>query len=222
MKLTARQIGEYDSRDFHGEETWKRWKQDYDRLMSFRKSLKGKPNGMTRLELALNDQMIEGYDFQLFHSSMLQRYDRCVCGRCSRLRAGITDEVANEKFKQALNKAFEQIVEESIAEEAKKRGFTIEEFKSMIAEKEAMRSTRQSKRDQLMPPKETLPRSYREQAEIAIGALITLVLLSFLIVVILGAIEMTTGVAIWPWAIGGIIGLLSSRAITNRNIPLDP
>lgn len=41
--LTMRERGEIESCEFYGEETWLKWKKHYGELMSYRKSLKGKP-----------------------------------------------------------------------------------------------------------------------------------------------------------------------------------
>ena len=43
LKLNARQIGELEARQFLGDDVWKAYKTDYDQMMAFRKTLKGKP-----------------------------------------------------------------------------------------------------------------------------------------------------------------------------------
>lgn len=51
-------------REFLGEETWKRWKQDEERLLQFRNefaALKRKPDQYERAQLALNKVFIDGY-----------------------------------------------------------------------------------------------------------------------------------------------------------------
>jgi hypothetical protein len=52
---------EQECRDFLGDETWKRWKTDYDTLMAFRKTLKGKPTPEQRLILEMNNAFISFY-----------------------------------------------------------------------------------------------------------------------------------------------------------------
>lgn len=89
--LTPRQIGEYDARDFLGEETWKRWKLHYDWCMAYRKTLKGKPTEEQREILTENAEWIEFYGSVLFHSPRLARANNnpgglCACTRCGQLR----------------------------------------------------------------------------------------------------------------------------------------
>jgi hypothetical protein len=41
--ITPIQKAEFQQRDFLGNETWVKWKQELDLCMSFRKTIKGKP-----------------------------------------------------------------------------------------------------------------------------------------------------------------------------------
>lgn len=90
MVLNERQIGEFESRAFHGDDVWKRWKQDYDDCMAYRKSLKGKPDEEQRVQLQVNALWIEFYGSVLFHSPTLQRTDLCACTRCGQTRQAKT------------------------------------------------------------------------------------------------------------------------------------
>lgn len=85
-QLTARQVGEYEARAFHGEETWKRWKADYDQCMAYRKTLKGKPTDEQRVTLEMNAMFIEFYGSVLFHSARLATSGRCACTNCGKKR----------------------------------------------------------------------------------------------------------------------------------------
>ena len=86
VKLTARQIGEFESRDFLGEDTWKRWKLDYDNCMAWRKTLNGKPDDYDRLLIRLNHDALELYGSNLFHSVSLAKEDMCACTHCGQNR----------------------------------------------------------------------------------------------------------------------------------------
>jgi hypothetical protein len=66
MSLTSKQKGELWARDFLGEDTWKRWKQDMDSLLAYRKTLKGKPNEFERFTLETNDVWIKFYNQVLY------------------------------------------------------------------------------------------------------------------------------------------------------------
>lgn len=79
-KISARERGELESRGLLSDETWIGWKQDYDELMSYRKSIKGKPTAEQRLMLHLNKIFIDFYERLLFHAEMLG--GTCVCARC--------------------------------------------------------------------------------------------------------------------------------------------
>lgn len=93
--LTTKQIGEYEARDFLGDDTWKRWKLEYDNCMGFRKSysrtLRGKPDEADRAILAANDASIEFLGSVLFHSVSLSKIGRtpgglCACTACGQKR----------------------------------------------------------------------------------------------------------------------------------------
>jgi hypothetical protein len=86
MQLNARQIGEYEARDFLGEETWKSWKQDYDQCMGYRKTIKGKPTEEQRVALELNAMFIEFNGSVLFHSTVLAARKQCACTSCGQKR----------------------------------------------------------------------------------------------------------------------------------------
>lgn len=86
QKLNARQIGEFEAREFYGDDVWKAWKQDYDECMSFRKSLKGKPTDEQRVQIDVNAHWIEFYGSVLFHSVRLSQNNLCGCTRCGQLR----------------------------------------------------------------------------------------------------------------------------------------
>lgn len=92
MNLNARQIGEYDARDFLGEETWKRWKLDYDNCMAYRKTIKGKPDEEQQAMLKLNAMFIEFYGSVLFHSASLSKRDQCACTRCGQRRQNVNSK----------------------------------------------------------------------------------------------------------------------------------
>lgn len=86
MQLNARQIGEFEARDFLGEDTWKRWKTDYDNCMAYRKTIKGKPTEEQMVVLQMNAQFIEFYGSVLFHSVSLAKRGICGCTRCGQRR----------------------------------------------------------------------------------------------------------------------------------------
>lgn len=86
MNLNARQIGEYEAREFLGEETWKRWKLDYDNCMAYRKTIKGKPTEEQMVLLNTNADFIEFYGSVLFHSVSLAKRNLCGCTRCGQKR----------------------------------------------------------------------------------------------------------------------------------------
>lgn len=86
MELNAKQIGEFEARAFLGDEEWKRMKQDYDSCMTYRKTIKGKPDEEQRAMLQMNAAFIEFYGSVLFHSVNLAKRDRCACTRCGQIR----------------------------------------------------------------------------------------------------------------------------------------
>jgi hypothetical protein len=103
MKLNERHIGEFESRDFLGDDVWKSLKRHYDDCMGFRKTIKGKPNDEQLLQLLINACDVEHYDSVLFHSARLATYDRCTCGSCTRKRQGI-EPTAFKKLLEFLKK----------------------------------------------------------------------------------------------------------------------
>lgn len=86
MRLTAKQIGEYDARDFLGDDVWRAWKTDYDQLMAFRKTIKGKPTEEQMIQLEMNKTWIAFYDRVLSHSATLATHNKCVCAGCAQAR----------------------------------------------------------------------------------------------------------------------------------------
>lgn len=84
--VPARQLCENDARSFLGEETWKRWKAEYDTCMSFRKTLKGKPTEEQRAQLQANAEWIQFCDVVLWHSTRLAQSGRCTCAMCDQER----------------------------------------------------------------------------------------------------------------------------------------
>jgi len=71
------------ARDYLGDEVWKEWKRDYDELMAYRKTIKGKPDIYQQAMLALNQPWIDFYKSALFHTA--GKTD-CNCRNCSLLR----------------------------------------------------------------------------------------------------------------------------------------
>lgn len=86
LKLNARQVGELEARQFLGDDVWKAYKTDYDQMMAFRKTLKGKPTEEQRIILDMNNAFIDFYGSVLFHSPKLAAQNRCDCTRCGRIR----------------------------------------------------------------------------------------------------------------------------------------
>ena len=58
------------ARDFLGEELWIEWMKDYESLMAFRKTIKGKPTEEQRAQLIENNIWIEYYKTVLFHDGI--------------------------------------------------------------------------------------------------------------------------------------------------------
>lgn len=85
-QINARQIGEIDAKAFLGDETWRKWKTDYDQCMAYRKTIKGKPTDEQRVTLEMNAIFIEFYGSVLFHSTRLAASNRCACTRCGQKR----------------------------------------------------------------------------------------------------------------------------------------
>jgi hypothetical protein len=71
-----------NAREFLGDEFWKSCKTDYDLLMAYRKTLKGKPDDFQRLTLDLNKIFIDFYGTLLFHGDS----NPCQCRYCSQKR----------------------------------------------------------------------------------------------------------------------------------------
>lgn len=84
--LNSRQLSEIHARDFLGDDLWKDYKKDYDSLMSYRKTLKGKPTEEQMITIKMNAYWISYYDRILWHSSILANHKRCVCASCSQKR----------------------------------------------------------------------------------------------------------------------------------------
>lgn len=87
--LTTKEIGEFDSRDFHTDEAWKRMKNNLDELLAFRKTIKQKPTEYERWLLDTNQFWIDHYNTTLFHSARLAMSNRCDCQRCGKKRTEV-------------------------------------------------------------------------------------------------------------------------------------
>lgn len=85
-KLGTKQIGELHAREFLGDEVWIRWKMDYDEMMAYRKTIKGKPDEAQAIILKMNADWIEFYGSVLFHSARLAMTNTCACTRCGQKR----------------------------------------------------------------------------------------------------------------------------------------
>lgn len=85
-ELSHGAIGEFDSRDFHTDEVWKKWKTDLDGLLAFKKTIKQKPDEYQRIILDINQSWIEYYNSVLFHSPRLAKTNRCDCHSCGKKR----------------------------------------------------------------------------------------------------------------------------------------
>lgn len=66
-QLTATQVKELKCREFLGEETWIKWKQDMDSMLEYRKSFKGKPSEDQLVMLETNKHFIRFYNRVLFN-----------------------------------------------------------------------------------------------------------------------------------------------------------
>jgi hypothetical protein len=64
--MTPKQRGELWARDFLGNDTWNRWKQDMDSLLTYRKTIKGKPDEFQKFMLETNDAWIKFYNQTLY------------------------------------------------------------------------------------------------------------------------------------------------------------
>ncbi len=89
-KMSARQIGELHAREFFGDEVWIAWKMDYDAMMAYRKTIKGKPDEAQAIILKMNADWIEFYGSVLFHSARLAASNMCTCTRCGQKRSAGT------------------------------------------------------------------------------------------------------------------------------------
>lgn len=67
------------ARDFHGDIEWKTMKQDFDELMSYRKTLKGKPDVYDKAIIVMNQLFIDFYKTVLFH---IEGKSSCDCRMC--------------------------------------------------------------------------------------------------------------------------------------------
>lgn len=66
--ISAQKRGEFIARDFLGEDKWKEWKTDYDELMGYRKTIKGKPDEYQMIIIQMNDVWIKFYKRILFNN----------------------------------------------------------------------------------------------------------------------------------------------------------
>lgn len=89
--FTKRQRDILAARDWHGEEEWKRMNSDYESLLAFRKTIKGKPDAFQKMQLEFNKGWIDFYKYILFHN--MDRYD-CTCRKCEEER----QELAKMEF----------------------------------------------------------------------------------------------------------------------------
>ena len=69
-------------RDFAGEDFWKKEKADYDELMRYRKSIKGKPDIYQQAQLELNRIWIDHYNRTIFCTGK----SYCDCKGCVELK----------------------------------------------------------------------------------------------------------------------------------------
>ena len=83
--IAVRQVCEFHARAFLGDETWRAWKTDYDSLMAFRKTIKGKPDEAQLFQIRMNSDWIAFYDQVLWHAPFLG-VKACVCGKCAKQR----------------------------------------------------------------------------------------------------------------------------------------
>ena len=82
MKMNAKMRGEFECREFLGEETWKKWKQCLDECFTYRKSINGKPTIEQIATLKINSVFIDFYNTVLYHSVTLGP-DKCECRSCA-------------------------------------------------------------------------------------------------------------------------------------------
>lgn len=93
-ELTARQRCELEARDFLSDEHWKALKADYDECMAFRKTLKGKPDELQKLQLKMNADFIAFCDTVLWHSARMALTNECICKACDAKRQQAAKEKA--------------------------------------------------------------------------------------------------------------------------------
>ena len=86
--IGAKQRCELDARAFLEDDVWRRWKTDYDELMAFRKTIKGKPSDEQMVTLEMNKTWIAFYDTVLWHSAGMTDHGKCVCKSCAEKRQG--------------------------------------------------------------------------------------------------------------------------------------
>lgn len=87
VRFSDKQICEADAREFIGDETYLSWLRDYEQLMAFRKTIKGKPTDEQRIQLQMNNEWIAFYDRVLKHSARMAKQYRCICAGCAKTRA---------------------------------------------------------------------------------------------------------------------------------------
>jgi hypothetical protein len=87
IAINQRQRDESIARDFLTPEWHKHMKQEYEKLMAFRKTIKGKPDEYDRMLLLLNKGFIDFYETVLWHSGEA----KCTCRKCSMGRQKLPD-----------------------------------------------------------------------------------------------------------------------------------
>ncbi len=83
------------SRELMGEEAWKKDKADYDQLMAYRKTIRGKPDIYQQAQLALNQIWIDFYNRRLFHRWV----SYCDCKACADLKQETKEMKMYQKLK---------------------------------------------------------------------------------------------------------------------------
>jgi len=69
-------------RELAGEEFWKKEKADYDELMAYRKSIRGKPDEYQKAKLEINKILIDHYNRMIFHTGR----SNCDCKGCVEIK----------------------------------------------------------------------------------------------------------------------------------------
>lgn len=72
----------FNAKEFLGE-YYNEFLIDYESLMRFRKTIKGKPDEYTRAQLELNNMFIDYYKTILFHDPI---NNKCTCRNCDLVR----------------------------------------------------------------------------------------------------------------------------------------